>query len=207
MASAPTSSAGGGATRSGSSAPWREPGATRRREPAQLGARGGRGGPGGRLGGPGGQRPGPAGPGRARLLTWPRLAVVGAVAAGTAVAVIVAMGIPSGGHAGSGGAAPRVGGAPTNRVTRDAVLQRAAAVATAQPEPRGDQFVYSDIVTYAPAFNPAQTRVTGHITGKLEEWQSVDGSQPNTFRATPCVIDGDPAHITPGTCTVFGGAA
>lgn len=77
------------------------------------------------------------------MLTWPRLAVAGAVAAGTAIALIVAIGIPSGGPAGSG-AAPRVGGPPGHLITLDALLQRAAAVAAAQPEPRGDQFVYSD---------------------------------------------------------------
>ncbi|HEY4849268.1 MAG TPA: hypothetical protein VII22_00645, partial [Streptosporangiaceae bacterium] len=37
------------------------------------------------------------GPGRARVLSWPRLAISGAVAGAAAVAVIVAMGFPSGG--------------------------------------------------------------------------------------------------------------
>jgi hypothetical protein len=141
------------------------------------------------------------------VLTWPRLAIAGAVAAGTAVAVIVAMSIPSGGHAPSGGVGPHVGSAPTHPITLDALLQKAAATAAAQPEPRGDQFVYSDTVTYSPVFNKAQTRVTGHITGKQEEWQSVNGSQPITYRATPCIVDGDTANMTPGTCIFQGIAA
>jgi hypothetical protein len=142
------------------------------------------------------------GPGQARAANWPRLALCGAVAACAAAAIIVATGFPSGGRVSSRGGLPQA-----QHISLDALLRRASAAAAAQPEPRGGQYVYSDAVTYSPTYSQPGKLVSGHITGNLQEWQSVNGSHPNTYRATPCVVDGDTADAVPGTCTFTGSAS
>jgi hypothetical protein len=157
-------------------------------------------------------RPDPAGrpprklrrAGRARAANWPRLAISGAVAVCAAAAVIVAVGFPSGGRVPSRPGLPQ---AQAPRISLDVLLRRAAAAAAAQPEPHGDQYAYSDVVTYSPTYSRPGKLVSGHITGNLQEWQSVNGSHPNTYRATPCVVDGDTADAVPGTCTFTGSAS
>ncbi len=115
--------------------------------------------------------------GRVRALVLrPRLAVVGGVAAAASIAVLVTVGVPL-----------RGGTALVSSAAAAQVLQRAATAALAQPVPRDNQFVYTEITGHQ-LFSAG-----AHKTIMEQMWQSADGSRVGTIKVAPC--DG----LTPGT--------
>ncbi len=123
------------------------------------------------------------GPGRARLLTWPRLAFTGAVAVGAATALVIGLGIPFGG----GPLAPPASAAE--------LLQHAAVAALAQPAPRDDQYIYTEAVGQGLTDDPGSS--DGYATAReiQQTWQSVDGSKPSVAAMRPtCSFLGQPGE-------------
>jgi hypothetical protein len=111
-----------------------------------------------------------------RLLTRPRLAISGAVAAVAAVAVIVTGIIPLG-ATGTG-----------IRLDAAMVLHRAARAALVQPVPRHNQFIYTDVSSVGGRPRQSQT---------IQTWLSADGSRAGAQRLTPCYQ----ANNRPRSCT------
>jgi hypothetical protein len=109
-----------------------------------------------------------------RILTQPRLAISAAVAAAATVAVIVASVTPW--------------SASGTGITLDAatVLHRAAKGALAQPVPRDNQFIYTEVRSVGGRARRSQT---------VQTWLSVDGSKAGAQRLTPCDI-GRQVHAT-----------
>jgi hypothetical protein len=129
----------------------------------------------------------PGGPG---LLSWPRLAVTGAIAVAVAAALIVATLIVPGGASTPASAAE--------------LLRHAEAAALAQPVPTDRELVYSDSQIYYATYTSAG-QPGGHVLVRQQEWQS-PVSPTALYSATPCDIDGD---LQPGqaSCSFQGGYA
>ncbi len=118
------------------------------------------------------------GPGRTRVLSWPRLAIPGAVAGAVAIATAVAI-VVAATVTGSGASRPPGGGTAGTRLAAY-VLDRAATAALAQPEPADGQFIYTSSKT-------VDSGRTGRAAFRVQTWLSVDGQKASATRWSHCM--------------------